>query len=170
MDIETGSERELLEGHLDGMRATAVRKVQDLTWTDATRRLGPSVTSAAGIIKHLTEVERWWYRHHLAGEDAVPFWSTDENPDCEFDLAPSDDLASLISDYQAACSESRAIAEQHSLDDRCVRAHRNGLRPSLRWVYIHTIEEIARHNGHLDIYRELIDGTTGRWLDESRMP
>ncbi len=170
MDIEVGTERELLVGHLDSMRANAVRKLDGLSWKDATRRLGPSATSAAGILKHLTDVERWWFRHHLEGEVDVPLFSTDANPDGDFELAEEDDLPSLIAGYEAACQDSRAIAARHSLDDQCVRAGRSGHRPSLRWIYVHLIEEIARHNGHLDIYRELLDGSTGRWLDDGRNP
>lgn len=169
-DIEAGTERELLEGHLDGMRANAVRKLVGLSWVDATRRLGPSATSAAGILKHLTEVERWWFRHNFAGESDVPMWSTAENPDGEFAIAQDEDMDSLIAGYELACQQSRDIAARHSLDDQCARPGRSGHRPSLRWLYIHLIEEIARHNGHLDIYRELLDGSTGRWLDASRMP
>ena len=71
-------------------------------------------------------------------------------------------MESLIEDYARVCDQSRAVAARHSLDDRCHRAGRSGHHPSLRWVYLHMIEEIARHNGHLDIYRELIDGTTDR--------
>lgn len=162
MDIESGSERELLEGHLDANRATAVRKVTGLSWEQATRRLGPTPTSAAGILKHLAEAERWWFRHHLEGEEGVPLWSTPQNPDGEFELTEQDSVESLIEDYARVCDQSRAVAARHSLDDRCHRAGRSGHHPSLRWVYLHMIEEIARHNGHLDIYRELIDGTTDR--------
>lgn len=170
MDIQTGSERELLEGHLDNLRATVVRKVSGVAWDDATRRLGPSATSIAGVLKHLIEVERWWFRYNLAGEDGVEFWSTDDNPDGDFELTGDDELDSLIVAYGAECATSRAIAAEHSLDDQCARAGRSGHRPSLRWLYIHLIEELARHNGHLDIYRELIDGSTGRWLDDTRGP
>lgn len=170
MDIQAGGERELLEGHLDAMRATVVRKVSGLSWADATRRLGPSPTSAAGILKHLVEVERWWFRHSLAGEDAVAFWSTEENPDGDFELTADDSIEDLIAAYEAECAHSRSIAAAHGLEDQCARAGHSGHRPSLRWLYIHLIEELARHNGHLDIYREIIDGSTGRWLDDDRSP
>ncbi len=159
---ETGSEREVLEEHLDDNRRTAVRKVSGLTWEQATTRLGHTPTSAAGILKHLTEVERWWFRVNLAGETDVPTSSTDENPDGEFDIAPDESVDFLIAEYAVACEESRVIASRHDLADRCVVVRRNGTRPSLRWVYVHMIEEIARHNGQLDIYRELLDGQTDR--------
>jgi hypothetical protein len=159
---ETGSERELLEAHLDQNRATAVRKLRGLPWDLAVRRLGPTPTSAAGIVKHLIDVERWWFRHQLAGEGWVSPWSTRDNPDGEFDLGDDESVESLITEYERACAESRAIAGGLALTDRCVAASRHGTRPSLRWVYLHMIEELARHNGHLDIYRELLDGQTDR--------
>jgi uncharacterized damage-inducible protein DinB len=168
VDIEHGVERELLEAHLDGMRATVVRKVSGVPWDDATRRLGASATSIAGILKHLIEVERWWFRINLAGEEGVATFSSEADPDGDFALAAEDTVEGLVAEYERACEESRAVAARHTLDDRCARAGRSGHRPSLRWLYVHMIEEVARHNGHLDIYREIIDGSTGRWLDDRR--
>lgn len=162
MDAESGTERELLEGHLDANRLDVVRKVTGLSRDQASRRLGHTPTSAAGILKHLIDVERWWFRHHLDGQPDVPFSSTDDNPDGDFELTPADSLESLFAEYAIACGESREIAARHSLDDQCRTATRRGKRPSLRWIYIHMIEELARHNGHLDIYREIIDGQVDR--------
>ena len=162
MDEETGSERHIVEEHLDANRATVVRKVSGLTWEQATRRLGPSATSAAGVLKHLIDVERWWFRRNLGAEDDVPFSWSDTEPDREFEFGPDDTLDSLIAEYGRACDESRAVAAQYQLTDQ-IRAPRDGEpRSSLRWVYVHMIEEVDRHNGHLDIYRELLDGTTDR--------
>jgi uncharacterized damage-inducible protein DinB len=159
MDVEQGSERELLEAHLDGNRGETVRKVTGLPWDLATRRLGPSATSAAGVLKHLIDVERWWFRHYLEDEPDVPRRTREQSPNGPFDLDADDDLESLIAEYDAACAESRAIAARHPLEDRTARqVPWLGRRPSLRWIYLHMIEETARHNGHLDIYRELLDG------------
>jgi hypothetical protein len=160
--MESGSEREVLEDHLDDNRATVVRKVAGLPWELATRRLGPTPTSAAGLVKHLTDVERWWFRYYLDGEEGVPFAWSDDEPDVEFEMGPDDTLESLVADYERACDESRAVAARHHLSDRTPRTWRDGQRPSLRWIYVHMIEETARHNGHLDIYRELLDGATDR--------
>ena len=137
-----------------------VGKASGLTWEQATRRPGPTATSIAGIVKHLIDVERWWFRRNLDAEDDVPFSWSDTEPDLEFELGPEDTLDSLLAEYGRACDESRAVAARYELTDR-IRASRDGEpRSSLRWVYVHTIEEVARHNGHLDIYRELIDGQT----------
>ena len=163
MDIEHGTERELLEAHLDDNRATVVRKVSGLPRDLAVRRLGPSPTSAAGILKHLIDVERWWFLCNLAGEEWESAWSTDADPDGDFVLTDDETVEGLIAEYERACAESRVIAARFELDDQCSRTHpRRGVRPSLRWLYIHMIEELARHNGHLDIYRELLDGSTDR--------
>jgi len=163
MNLETGTERELLEAHLDENRATVVRKLTGLPWELATRRLGTSPTSAEGIVKHLIDVERWWFLCNLAGEEWASAWSSDKNPDGEFDLVEGESVESLVAGYEHACAESRAIAARFDLDEQCVRVHHwRGVRPSLRWLYIHMIEELARQNGHLDIYRELLDGSTDR--------
>jgi uncharacterized damage-inducible protein DinB len=162
MDEQTGSERHILEGHLESNRATAVRKVSGLTWEQASRRLGPTPTSVAGILKHLINVERWWFRHNLAGEPDVAFDWSDDIPDLEFDLAAADSLETLIAAYGVACEESRVVATRFGLTDQMRRPEESGSRPSLRWIYVHMIEELARHNGHLDIYRELLDGQTDR--------
>jgi uncharacterized damage-inducible protein DinB len=160
MDASAGSEREILAGMLDLQREDVARKVDGLPWDLATRRLGPTATSAAGIVKHLTDVERWWFRHHLDAEEGVPFaWSQTEK-DLEFALHDGESLDGLLEDYARACDESRAVAARHSLDD--LTAHPvnwlGGAQPSLRWIYAHMIEETARHLGQLDIYRELLDG------------
>ena len=162
MDEQTGSERHILEAHLDGNRATVVRKCEGISWEEATRRLGTTSTSIAGILKHLIDVERWWFRYHLDGQDDVTFFWSDVVPDLEFEFDADDTLASLIAGYEAACADSREVAARYELTDQLLRPERDGNRPSLRWVYVHMIEELARHNGHLDIYRELIDGQTDR--------
>lgn len=162
LDIEHADERTTLEAHLEGNRATVLRKCSGLSWEDATRRLGPTPTSVAGILKHLVNVERWWFRRHLGGEDDVPFDWTDDDLDLEFEMGPGDSLDALRAAYATACDESRAIASGLGLEDQAARATHDGHRPSLRWVYVHMIEELARHNGHLDIYREILDGQTDR--------
>ncbi len=157
-DERPATERDLIESRLDGCRAETVRKVAGLPWDLATRRLGSSATSAAGVLKHLTDVERWWFRHYLEGEEDVPRRTREQTPNGAFDLNDQDTLDELIADYQLACEESRVRAEGHDLSDStALVVDWLGIRPSLRWVYLHMIEETARHNGHLDIYRELLD-------------
>ena len=156
-----GSERELLENHLEHNRLAVRHKVEGLPRDLAIKRLGDTPTSVAGLVKHLTEAESWWFRHHMNAEVWIGS-STEENPDGEFDINPNETLESLLDGYDRACESSREIAEKFQLDDLALRPVRGNLAPSLRWVYLHMIEEIARHNGHLDIYRELLDGTTDK--------
>jgi uncharacterized damage-inducible protein DinB len=161
LDEQFGTERETLEAHLEQNREIAISKVRGLPWDQAMTRLGASATSAAGIIRHLTDVERWWFRRFLAGENEVPFRWSDTEEDLEFLFTDDDNLDAVIADYEAACAESRSISARYELTDQAVRADHTGERPSLRWIYVHMIEETARHNGHLDIYRELLDGQVG---------
>jgi hypothetical protein len=160
MNRETGSEREILEAHLDRNRAAVVRSVAGLSWEQATRRLGPSATSAAGVLKHLVDVEKWWFAHQVDGQADTTFASSDDDPDGDFELGPDDSLASLVAQFEAACAASREICARHELTDQLRLVRPGEQRASLRWVYVHMIEELARHNGHLDIYRELITGRT----------
>lgn len=157
----TGSERELLENHLEHNRLAVRHKVEGLSLELAKKRLGTTPTSTAGLVKHLTEVEGWWFCRIFNGEDWIGN-STDENPDGEFDIGPDETVESLLDDYDAACEKSRTICRNSELDDVSKLPNRNNQFPSLRWIYLHLIEEIARHNGHLDIYRELLDGETDR--------
>jgi len=161
-DIEKSGEREMLEAHLEDTRETVVAKCAGISESDARRKLGPSNTSVAGILKHLTNVERWWFRRQLAGEDEVPMDWNDTELDLEFIISDDETIESLLTLYAEECDRSRQIAAGLQLDDLAVRANPHGKRPSLRWVYLHMIDENARHNGHLDIYRELLDGY-GEW-------
>jgi uncharacterized damage-inducible protein DinB len=158
----TADERVMLEAFLDLYREAIKRKVTGVSEEDATRRLVPSATSLGGIVKHLCWVELNWFQRVLAGRPAedlprVP-WS-DEDPDADFRLEPGETLEQVIADYDQECARSRELAARHSLDD--TGTHRRLGQVSLRWIYVHMIEETARHAGHADILREQIDGTTG---------
>ena len=153
----TGGEREVLEAFLDLYRGVVVTKVQGVSEEDARRRLVPSLTTLGGIVKHLRWVEVGWF-HLLFGERAEDNLRPHAR-DWEFEAEPGETLDVLIGDYLRACERSREIAAAHSLDDRV--PHRRMGAVTLRWIYVHLIEETARHAGHLDILREQIDGTTG---------
>jgi uncharacterized damage-inducible protein DinB len=154
-------ERTMLTEFLDLHRATVHRKVAGLSADDAWRRFVPSLTSAAGIVKHLGYVEQGWFRVRLAGETGLAVPWTDENPDADFERADGDTLESLLEVYARQCDRSREITASMQLDDLAAAPGRDGRRTTLRWVLVHMIEETARHNGHLDLVRELIDGQTG---------
>ena len=155
---DNGPERESLEGFLDFLRETIIWKSTGLSDADAARRLLPSPTTISGLIRHLTDVERDWFRGDMDGQQDVPQTRTPEDRDGAFRVTADDSLDALLADYRAACDESRAVVARYQLDDRCARLDH---RFSLRWIMIHTIEETGRHAGHIDILRELLDGATG---------
>ena len=161
-EVGTADERAILETFLDLYRGIVKRKLRGLSEEDATRRLVPSMTTLAGIVKHLRWVEMNWFQRVLAGrpaEDLPPVPWSDDDPDADFRMEPGETVEQLIASYDEACAGSRAEAAIRSLDDTGL--HRRTGTVSLRWIYVHMIEEYARHNGHADLIREAIDGVTG---------
>jgi uncharacterized protein DUF664 len=151
-------ERETLTGMLDFYRATVLAKVDGLTDEQAFSRPVPaSALTPAGLVKHLTGVERFWFSIDFAAHDLPWPWSDDENPGA-FALAPGETLAGLVEAYRVECARSTAAVADASLDDR---ARAEGESFTLRFALTHMIEETARHCGHLDLLRESIDGRRG---------
>ncbi|MDQ4059449.1 MAG: DinB family protein [Actinomycetota bacterium] len=155
-------ERTTLEAFLDYYREAVMAKVRGLSQEDALRRLVPSRTTLAGLIKHLIRVEVSWFQHRLAqipSEELTALRWIEDDADGDFAVTSKETTESLIADYDAQCELSRRTAAKFQLDD--VVPHPYLGRVSLRWIYVHMIEETARHAGHADILREQIDGTTG---------
>ena len=150
-DFEPMDERTSLEAWLDYHRGVAGWKLEGVSDEDARRPMVPSGTSMLGLVKHLAGVERWWFPIVFAGLDV-------DDKDDDWEIA-DDTVASVIETYRFECARSREISRAApSLDAMAV----NPKRPApLRWIMVHMIEETARHNGHLDILREQIDGATG---------
>lgn len=153
-----GGERQVLEAFLDFLRAMVVRKALGLSEQDVRCRHVPSATTLAGLIGHLTVVERNWFRRVLAQDPAMPPVE-EEQGDKSFAVGDGDTVGTLIAAYEEACADSRRIAAGFPLDHEV--PHREIGPVSLRWIYVHMIEETARHAGHADILRELTDGSTG---------
>ena len=150
-------ERTMLEAFLDDYRDIVVRKVSGLSDADARRRLVTSQTTVGGLIKHLRWAEYGWFDQLL--QERINDNRRPHERSWEFDFLPEESLATLIAEYQAQCEQSRRSASRYSLD-HAVPHRRLGV-VSLRWIYVHMIEETARHAGHLDILREQLDGATG---------
>lgn len=146
----------MLEGFLEQYRAIVIRKTSGLSDAQARHSLVESGTTVLGLVRHLRWVEEAWFAEVLAG-GARPGWR-DEDPEWQFATADTT-LSGLVDDYLEACERSRSIAGQHDLDD--TGTHPRMGTVSLRWIYLHMIEELARHAGHLDVLREQLDGTTG---------
>jgi len=155
---ERGGERESIEGFLDLQRASVVWKARGLSDELAAKQLLPSITTVSGLIRHLADVERSWFRTDMDGQADVPARWTDDDPDGEWRVTAADRLDDIIADYEAACQESREVASRYDLDELC---RENGQRFTLRWIELHMLEETARHLGHIDILREQLDGRTG---------
>jgi uncharacterized damage-inducible protein DinB len=158
---DAGGERESLEGWLEFHRQTLLLKCQGLTAEQLCERaVRPSPMSLLGLVRHMAEVERGWFRRMVGGEAGIGLlYCTDEDPDGEFNQAQPAGAERDFATFAQECALARAAAGRHSLEDTFVSRH--GDTHDLRWVYLHMIEEYARHNGHADILREQIDGATG---------
>jgi uncharacterized damage-inducible protein DinB len=158
------NEREMLNGWLEHHRAILVWKCEGLTDEQLKKRsVPPSSLSLLGLIRHMTDVERGWFRQVLLGEDAPDLYSSPDDRDGDFNHVDEADAAAMFRAFEAECDASRqAVAAAPGLDVLSKeRSPRTGEQFSLRWILTHMIEEYARHNGHADLLRETIDGTTG---------
>ncbi|MBF9070391.1 DinB family protein [Streptacidiphilus fuscans] len=155
-------ERTTLESWLDFHRATLAVKCGGLDDKQAAvASVPPSGFTLTGLVQHMAEVERNWFRRVFAGEQAPPIYdphADPSGPDGGFELAEGATLADALATWQAEIAHARALCADRALTDsgRFMEQDVN-----LRWVYVHMIEEYARHNGHADLLRERIDGATG---------
>ena len=159
---EVAGERAAVHGWLDFHRSTLLLKCHGLTSEQlAQRAVPPSSLSLLGLVRHMTDVERAWFRIRVAGESGLDFrYSTDEFPDGDFDFAEPSGAEADLAAYREECDLARAAVADRALDDTFFH-QRHGVTMDVRWVYLHMIEEYARHNGHADLLRERIDGVTG---------
>jgi short subunit dehydrogenase-like uncharacterized protein len=155
--VPDGSERVMLEQWVDYYRDRLRAKCQGLTGTQlALRSCEPSAMSLAGLVRHMTEMERV-YAHRLADRTTGFLYCTDEDPEGDFASATADTAATDLVVWAEHCEKSRRIMAPHELDDMFGRTQRR----SLRWFYLYLIKEYSRHLGHADLLRERIDGATG---------
>jgi uncharacterized damage-inducible protein DinB len=148
-----GDERVTQLAFLGYLRAAVDRKLVGLSEDDARRSLVASRTTLLGIVKHLTYVEAYWGQRRLTGVEITETFDG-------FDLDPDDMVASVRRRYaEAARRTDDAVNAGGALDMPLARGRR-GL--TVRWMLTHLIEETARHAGHADILRELVDGAGGR--------
>ncbi len=146
-------ERDTLLAFLGYLRTCVDGKIADVSEDDARRTFVASGTTLLGIVKHLTFVEVYWAQRRLAGSDVVLHGDG-------FELHPDDTVASVRAAYTRAGRQTDDIvADCPDLDQPLARG-RSGR--TVRWVLAHLVEETARHAGHADILRELVDGQTGR--------
>ncbi|WP_445401729.1 DinB family protein [Streptomyces sp. LE64] len=155
-------ERTQLTTFLDYARDTTRAKCDGVLAEDARRALlpGSPLMTMSGLVNHLRWVEYHWFQVVFLGEEDQGPW-TEEDPDREMRIAVDFPLPRLLDEYAEQSARYRELVAGHDLDERARRAVRGGLHVDLRWILLHLVEETARHNGHLDILREMLDGTTG---------
>ncbi len=153
-------ERTMLEAWLEFHRMTLLLKCEGLGAAELRARPVPtSALSLHGLVRHMADVERNWFtRVLLRAPDTPPVFRRRDVEDSQ--LVPLDTAgwAADLAAWQAECDRSRQHADRFTLEDTGLR---HGEECSLRWIYVHMVEEYARHNGHADLLRELVDGTVG---------
>ena len=159
-----GDERATLVEFLRCQRATLELKCSGLDAADLARRsVAPSTLSLLGLVRHMADVERGWFRRVMAGQDAPPHFSSKTDPDGDFDGAVPDPevVAEAWKVWRAEVAfTDRFVAQAPDLG---VTGNDSWKGPvSLRELLVHMVEEYARHNGHADLLRERIDGRVGQ--------
>ena len=151
----------MLESWLEYHRETLLWKCSGLTSEQLrSRSVEPSSLSLLGLVRHMAEVERWWFRRNIAGEELSDIYCTDDSPDGDFDDLDDADAEADFATLAAEVVAARASVAGRPLDET-FRHGNQGNELSVRWVFVHMVEEYARHNGHADLIRERIDGATG---------
>jgi uncharacterized damage-inducible protein DinB len=163
---EVSGERAALQGWLDYHRATLLWKCAGLDGDKLVARpLESSTLSLLGLVRHMADVERSWFRRRFAGLTALgDLYCSDEYQDGDFDLTDAEHAEADFATFRAEWAAADEAARGRALDETFTFGRRTGTGTytmDLRWVYLHMIEEYARHNGHADLLRELIDGVTG---------
>jgi len=162
-DDGLGDERTTLVGYLRAYRLTIELKCSGLDAAGLARRsVPPSNLSLLGLVRHLTDVERHWFRRALAGQDAGWVYRRDDDRDAAFNGAVAD--PELVAAAWAAWREEVRFAERFvdaAPDLEVTGTYEDGVI-SLREVLVHMIEEYARHAGHADLLRERVDGRVGQ--------
>lgn len=158
----TGDERAMLDGWLDWQRQTLLTKAAGLT-ADQLKIASaePSNLTLLGLIRHMAEVERSWFRNRAGGDPTAEeeVYCTEEDPDGDFNAVAGADAEQDYAYFLAEVERARKVAATLPLEHEFATQRHTAM--SLRWVYIHMIEEYARHNGHADLLRERIDGVVG---------
>jgi uncharacterized damage-inducible protein DinB len=157
-------EREMLTGWLEYYRAILLWKCEGLSDEQLRQRaVPPSALSLLGLVRHMADVERGWFRQWFLGEDVPDLYDLSADPDAPFNGVDGADTAEAFRVFEQECAPAREIVAQAAdLDVLSKKPHwTTGEHFSLRWILTHMIEEYARHSGHADLLRERIDGVTG---------
>lgn len=154
----TGAEKESLHASLNRHREVVLWKIEGLDDEQLRRPMTPSGTSLLGLVKHLGAVEYGWFCTTFGRQtERLPF--SDEDPEADLRVTPDESSEHVLAFYARARAAADQVIVELDLEDRGTAWF--GSDVTLRWVLIHLVEETARHTGHLDIVRELIDGAVG---------
>ncbi|MEH1013783.1 DinB family protein [Micromonospora sp. CPCC 206060] len=154
-NVTAAHEREMLESFVDFYRDELKETLTGVSEADARRRLVPSLTTLIGLVKHNCAVERNWFQHRLLGIPRDQIDGLASADDRSWAVRDDETVADVLAEYDAACAVSRRNAARYPLDH--VVPHERLGDLSLRWIYAHMIQELARHAGHADILREQIE-------------
>ena len=159
--LDAGNEWDQLDSWLSFYRETLLIKCDGLNEDQMKLRPIPtSQLSLLGLIRHMTKVERYWFEVVFLAHGVPTYYSTPEDPDGDFNNLDELGLDAVVNNYQDAVAKSDECATGHNLDE-LAKKPRGERVLDLRCIYLHMIEEYARHCGHADIIRELVDGVTG---------
>ncbi len=159
----TGGEKESLHASMQRCRSAVRWKVEGLDDEQLRRQMVPSGTSVLGLVKHLAAVEYSWFCQTF-GRETEPLPLDDDDPDADLRVEAHESTADILAFYERACAAADSVIDE--LDVETVGRAWWGEPVSLRWVLIHMIEETARHAGHVDIARELLDGVVGDFPED----
>ena len=160
---QLGDAKQLLLDYLDYYRSAIARKVDGVPDAELRRTRLSSGWSPLELVKHLVYMERRWLEWGFRGVPVEEPWG-DRGPDGRWAVGTDETIAELVSRLQAGGERTRRIVEAASLPDVAATGGRFGgdeRPPTLAWILFHVLQEYARHAGHLDIVRELIDGSVG---------
>ncbi|MEV4252550.1 DinB family protein [Spirillospora sp. NPDC049652] len=147
------AERDVLEAFLDHYRDVIAAGLDGLDEQQARTRLVPSLTTPIGLVSHCTADERSWFQLVVDGRPDAGLSGPRSSQEASWLVPDGTSVADVLAAYRTTCAESREIAARFDLDDEFAHEDR---RFTLRWIYVHMIEELARHAGHADILREQI--------------
>ncbi|GGQ05402.1 DinB family protein [Streptomyces roseolilacinus] len=156
-----GGERDTLRAFLDYHRATLAMKCEGLTDEELRQRsMPPSTLSLLGLVRHLAEVERAWFRRVFEDNDAPMVWSDEIDFQAAYDASAST-RAEAFTAWEAEVENSRRVERRAPSLDVTGYQPRWDREVSLRMVMVHVLLEYGRHNGHADFLREGVDGSVG---------
>lgn len=159
----TGTPRQLLDHWVDTYRESVLLKVSGLDGEQlCLRSVPPSTLSLAGLVRHLTEVERYWVREVMQGHEHLSYpYSNVASPNGDLDDPDPVTAVAEVEAYRHELEGTRQILVGYRELDTLAVGKRHGRAVNLGWILTHLIEEYARHLGHMDLLRECVDGRTG---------